>query len=881
MTEEKSGQSNQSENPSFETDPPGHLGEDTTIVLRNADEDQQSANKVKPQGRALGTTIGGHYKLESRIGSGGSSAVYLATDLSIGRKVAVKLLLSGAYFSDEERLRFQREGRAVGALDHPHIVRIFEFNTTENEEPFLVMEYLQGMSLADIVKERGVLSIDEFICWTKQVAQALGYAHKHGIVHRDVKSSNIVIVQNSSGENIAKVVDFGLARPEEEAGKGLTLTGTIFGSPHYMSPEQCRGERVDARSDIYSLGCVMYECLNGRVPFEGQSMLETFRMHLEDLPRPFAAKLKSAQNAADIEKIVFKCLAKNPSERYQDIDRLEQDLKALEKHARSGILAEAGALTRKLKSEIINRFGKFTRPATVVVLIAAVAGLVLVLKPQIITDMADEHWTSLDLKAQHAFDDGDLVAANAGYDDALRFAFFAPVTKRGLREKESLIGKLDLTFAGENAKEKKTLSARVREIESRYPSGDKLPVALADLMQSIGKLKAAGSEEEKRANAREAAYILNSANDAAEIMIQDGHLLEASDLLQSAFDKTSDYIPESDQVIPRSLLNLVVMFINSDPQKSFIYLTRSHNILQEKSIPPLARARFLSDLGRAYLLASHPEKSIPPLNEAIEIYRYDNALGGLGAGMAFLRLAESEVRLGRAEAANDALVHAERAFDSSERSAANDLRCALTRAEILLVTGNTNEAMAILTKQLDGQERRLPKHAQDLTEALYWNARLLMKLPYDEKNAKRIKTLSERCCAIWERSEHIAFAGTMALTLADYQASNHKLVDAEKSYRRAIQLCTSMRSVDLYSKVSLLNNLGEILMRRAQFQEAYDTLKRSEVALNQASTMQIGAIVGIQPATIKYLYTRLAECAERLGKRDEARKYTEMVESSF
>lgn len=146
MTDEKSDNSNMSEH-SSPTDRQGLSGEDTTIILKNIDEDPQTASKVKSHGRALGTTVGGHYRLEARIGSGGSSAVFLATDVSLNRKVAVKLLLSGAYFSDEEKLRFQREGRAIGALDHPHIVRIFEFNSSENDEPFLVMEYLEGKSL--------------------------------------------------------------------------------------------------------------------------------------------------------------------------------------------------------------------------------------------------------------------------------------------------------------------------------------------------------------------------------------------------------------------------------------------------------------------------------------------------------------------------------------------------------------------------------------------------------------------------------------------------------------------------------------------------------------------------------------------------------------
>jgi hypothetical protein len=877
MTDEKADNNQASENDA-DTNPSGHLGDDTTIVLRDGDGENVPSKGDKQSARALGTTIGGHYRLESRIGSGGSSAVYLAQDLALNRKVALKLLLSGAHYSDEERLRFQREGRAVGSLDHPHIVRVFEFNTTENDEPYLVMEYLQGQSLTDIIKERGVLKTDEFVAWTIQVVQALSYAHKRHIIHRDVKSSNIVIVRNDAGESIAKVVDFGLARPEDEVGKGLTLTGTIFGSPHYMSPEQCRGERVDARSDIYSLGCVMYECLTGSVPFSGASMLETFRMHTEDQPKPFAARLKDAQNAADIEKVVFKCLAKNPADRYADADKLDEDLRILERNSRSGFLSSSLSFSRKFKADTSARFGKFTKPLIVLTALTGVFALTLALKPQIITDYADKHWAELDLDAQHAFDNGDLESANKYYEESVKFAAMAPVSRRDLRETESVRGQLDVAIARHDEAGRQALSAKLKKIEPPI----KLPFSLASLEQSLAKLKPSDDPAQKKENTRQAVYILNSANDAAEVLIQEGHLLEASELLQSVYNKTNNFIPDNDSVIPRSLLNLVAMFINTDPHKSFVYMTKSDNILKEQNLPKLAKARFLSDLARAYLIANHPEKSMEPLTEAIEIYRYENSLTGLGAGIAFLRMAECQIRFNDAAAASNSLGEAEHAFAASERKLSfNTLRCNLTHAEILLVSGQVPKAMAIIEKELDQQEKLFPKNYHDLSESLYWYVRLLMRLPYNEQNAKKIDALAARCWSIWIRTEHNAFAGTMAMNLGDYQARNRRLVDAEKSYNKCMQIARSMRNMDYYSQVSVLNNLSEILMRRGQYQRAYDSLKLSEQYLAKANTMPIGAIAGIQPATTKYLYKRLAECTEKLGMREEHNKYAEMVESSF
>jgi hypothetical protein len=878
MADEKSDKREFAEN-HYDTDPPGASGDDTTIILPSGQQADAAAEGAKQSGRALGTTIGGHYRLESRIGSGGSSAVYLAQDLSLSRKVALKLLLSGAHFSDEERLRFQREGRAVGSLDHPHIVRIFEFNTTENDEPFLVMEYLQGKSLADIVQERGRLEPIEFITWTIQVVQALSYAHKRHIIHRDVKSSNIVIVQNDAGESIAKVVDFGLARPEDEAGKGLTLTGTIFGSPHYMSPEQCRGERVDARSDIYSLGCVMYECLTGRVPFSGASMLETFRMHTEERPQPFAERLKNVQNAADIEKVVFKCLAKNPLERYNDADQLEHDLHLLKRNARSGLVSNTLSLARKMKADTSRRMALFVKPAVAVGLIVLLGAGFWLLQPQI-SGYADRTWAEMDVKAQRFFDSGDLAQADKYYKEAFSFSSYAPVSQRDLRQVESMRGEVDVAFATANSAQKIALKEKLKAYEAKVPS--KLPFSLASLELSLSKLKKSADPQVNKQNTEQAISILNSANDAAEILMQEGHLLAASDFLQNVYDRASEFIPDNNVVIPRSLLNLVAMFINSDPHKSFVYLTRSDRLLNEQNLPKLAKARFLSDLGRAYLVANHPERSVVPLNEALEIYRYEVSLAGMGAGTAFLRMAETQVRLNNPAGASRALVQAEQAFAAGEHKLSfNTLRCNLTRAEILLVTGQVAKALDILDRELDQQERLFPKNYHDLPEALYWSSRLLMRLPYNENNAKRIDAAALRCCCIWERTEHKAFAATLMLTLGDYQAANRRLVDAERSYNRALQISNEMRNLDYYSHVSLLNNLSEILIRREQYQRAYDTLKLSEQSLKKANSMPIGSLVGIQPNTVAYLYRRLAECAEKLGLHDEQKKYQQLVDSSF
>ncbi len=905
MTDEKSDNSKTNET-AFDTDPPGHVGEDTTIVLKNAEDDPQ-ASKIKPQGRALGTTIGGHYRLESRIGSGGSSAVYLATDLSLGRKVAVKLLLSGAYFSDEERLRFQREGRAVGSLDHPHIVRIFEFNTTENDEPFLVMEYLQGKSLADIVKERGAIPVEETLDCIAQVVQALAYAHKRGIVHRDIKSSNIVIVEDADHQKVAKVVDFGLARPDEETGKGLTLTGTIFGSPLYMSPEQCRGERVDARSDIYSLGCVIYECLTGHVPFNGASIMETFRMHIDERPAPIAGKLKSVNNAADIEKVVFRCLEKNPADRYQEAERLEEDLKRLEKMTRSGVLASATSLARELRSGATGQFKKNRKIwIALIIFFAGLVGIPL-LRPQIITEAADNYWRSIDLKAQQAFDEGDYQSAEKNYQHSLDFAAYAPVSKREVRKKETIQGQLDLAFALEQKDRIATLSEQLKELKRSNPDAPEVAFegSMPMLLKSVEKLKALKATEEKEeklgtqnksspqlnsgeaqesASAKAAAEILDRANDAAEVMIEDGQVIEAGRFLKTAYENTIDYLPDTNDAVPRSLINLVSITINTDPLRAFVYMTKCQNLVydQSKKFQPLARARFLSELGRSYLLALMPHMAYEPLKKAVSIYAYQYALTGAGAGTAYLRLAEAQIRLGDPANASASLELAERAFHAEEKTLpGNSLRCQLTKAEILIRTGKVKDGVDILDRELLRQEKRFPTRHMDLTETLYFYTRLMMKVPYSTVTEKKARCLAARVCGMWESRGEYAFASTIWMALSKYDGDNRKLLQAEKSMLRALADFKKMKSFDYYSQVSVYSNLGELQLRKADYKGAYANLKIAEEYLTKAKSQQIGSIVGTTGASDKFLYRRLADVTEKLGLREENKKYNELLESSF
>ncbi|HEY7373858.1 MAG TPA: serine/threonine-protein kinase [Polyangia bacterium] len=277
----------------------------------------------------------GNYKSISLLGEGGMGAVYLAEHPGIGRRVAVKVLHKN-YTRDEHLLaRFLNEARAANAIRHPNIIEILDSGMMADGTPFLVMELLEGESLGTRLRQNGALSLQTAVDFAYQTASALGAAHAKGIVHRDLKPDNLFVVpdpHDSNRERI-KVLDFGIAKLQQGsvADSVKTRTGTLMGTPIYMSPEQCRGTRtVDHRSDIYSLGVIFYEMLVGQPPFVSEGFGDLVNMHLNIAPVP--ARTRRPEIPPALDAIVMKMLAKNPDERYQQIADFQAALKSSGSH---------------------------------------------------------------------------------------------------------------------------------------------------------------------------------------------------------------------------------------------------------------------------------------------------------------------------------------------------------------------------------------------------------------------------------------------------------------------------------------------------------------------------------------------------------------------
>ena len=263
------------------------------------------------------------YELGDIIGLGGMAEVHLARDLRLHRDVAVKVLRVDLARDPQFQLRFKREAKNAAALNHPAIVAVHDTGDAQTSHgllPYIVMEYVDGVTLRDIVRTDGPVAPRRAIEIIADVCQALNFSHQHGIIHRDVKPANIMISKTGA----VKVMDFGIARALSDAGNSLTSTATVIGTAQYLSPEQAHGEPVDARSDVYSLGCVLYELLTGDPPFTGDSPIAVAYQHVRVEPTPPSQRRPGISPALDA--VVLKALAKKADKRYQNAAEMRADL---------------------------------------------------------------------------------------------------------------------------------------------------------------------------------------------------------------------------------------------------------------------------------------------------------------------------------------------------------------------------------------------------------------------------------------------------------------------------------------------------------------------------------------------------------------------------
>jgi serine/threonine-protein kinase len=292
-----------------------------TTHARERKEPPEEASLTAPDdgdGDLPAGTRSGAYVIREKIGWGGCSTVYAGADPVTGREVAIKVMHRGLAESPKQVQRFVQEAQAVGLIHHPTIVEVYDIGRLEDGRPYIAMELLHGINLASLLRNQGRLSPAEAFEILEPVCASLAVAHEAGIVHRDIKASNIIILESVDAERRVKLLDFGIAKlvGSFSSGSMQTTIGHVLGTPHSMAPEQIKGKTVDGRTDVYALGALLYRLLTGRHPFEGCDALALTRMHLHAAP-PLPSRFAPVQPALDA--VVRKCMEKDPARRYPDV----------------------------------------------------------------------------------------------------------------------------------------------------------------------------------------------------------------------------------------------------------------------------------------------------------------------------------------------------------------------------------------------------------------------------------------------------------------------------------------------------------------------------------------------------------------------------------
>jgi hypothetical protein len=317
-------------------------GTEYPISERFCPRDGTALRGSNPQGDLVGSIVHEKFHVMKKLGEGGMGAVYLAEHVKMGRKMALKVMNPGMHQDPDAIARFNREAKNASQINHPNVCAIYDFGETPEGMIYLAMEFIEGSSLSAVIEKNGALTAPRAASIVHQAADALQVAHDYGIVHRDLKPDNIMITKARDGSDQVKVVDFGIAKASSSDAQKVTKTGLVVGTPEYMSPEQLAGDKLDGRSDIYSLALVAFNCLTGKLPFPSNSAQEAMIMRLTDQPKTLAEMAPEKAWPDELQAVMDKALARDANERYSSAAQFGRDLSKAVENMPQTLIAEVG-----------------------------------------------------------------------------------------------------------------------------------------------------------------------------------------------------------------------------------------------------------------------------------------------------------------------------------------------------------------------------------------------------------------------------------------------------------------------------------------------------------------------------------------------------------
>lgn len=572
----------------------------------------------------VGTVLGDRYEILELIGDGAMGQVYKAKHRLLKRVVAVKMMHPNLVSGAAALKRFQKEAELASALNHPNILTVYDFGVTDGGVPYLVMAFLEGTSLAEQIAGGTNLELKRSVHIFKQVSLGLAHAHENGVVHRDLKPSNIMLVQLDNDPDFVKIVDFGIAKlltPTEGETDNLTRTGEVFGSPPYMSPEQCRALKVDARSDIYALGCVMYRTVSGKQPITGHDLIEYLYKHVNETPEAFSLVCPELNIPADLEAIIFKAMAKQPDDRFQsmgelrealdhvyqgipgdsltrtDIPRLEIPVVEItEKHESKD--EEITAPTTETKVSVVNPSNKFSNKFSnekmVLIAFSAVAFLALSfgLYQTFAVPQGDKEIEKLQLEAQTDYNKGAYALAKQKIRTAIKMAEKTNSPKNA--GNRYLLGMIQYAQG-----EYDDAQANLETAKSLYTANGNDPQRIAECEAFIGR---------------------------AETAV--GQYAEAEKDLKHSLELRTKMGGSNSYAMADSLTGLGYLYMRQAKIQDAIKVLKSALELTEKErgADSQSTASALNDLGQAYQLAANFKAAEPLYKRALAIRK--NKLDG-------------------------------------------------------------------------------------------------------------------------------------------------------------------------------------------------------------------------------------------------------------